>query len=167
MLALATRDESAFRISTIEIESPDKPYTFETLTKMKSCFGENAKLFFVMGADSWSEITTWREWQRVLSLCNHIVVSRPGFELQSSHITPQLQQSVVDTRGMRRDEIDALLDTEGGPRIFLSDLASVEVSATAIRHAARAGRYEELVSLVPGSVAKFIDKYRLYRNVND
>ena len=41
--------------------------------------GREARLFFVMGADSWQEITTWREWERVLTLTDIIVVTRPGY----------------------------------------------------------------------------------------
>ena len=63
MLALATANESKIKVSKIELEFPEKPYTFETLTRLKNEL-KDTRIFFVMGADSWQDITTWREWKR-------------------------------------------------------------------------------------------------------
>src|SRR6185503_12838676 len=71
MLALATQNDERLRVSTIELDAPEQPYTIETLERMQAALGDRAQLFFVMGADSWSEITTWHQWERVLSACNH------------------------------------------------------------------------------------------------
>jgi nicotinic acid mononucleotide adenylyltransferase len=40
----------------------------------------------------------------------------------------------------------------------------VDVSATAIRAAARAGESERLREMVPPAVANYIEKYELYKN---
>jgi nicotinic acid mononucleotide adenylyltransferase len=39
-----------------------------------------------MGADSWVEITTWRDWKRLLTMVNHIVVT----DLVMSHRPAEL-----------------------------------------------------------------------------
>src|ERR687894_1484138 len=91
MLALATQDERLFRVSAVELNAPERPYTVETLAHFRESLGERARLFFIMGADSWEEITTWREWERVLSLAEHLVVTRPGYELPTDHITPDVR----------------------------------------------------------------------------
>ena len=39
MLALVTQHEERFRISTIELDAPEKPYTFETLQRMREELG--------------------------------------------------------------------------------------------------------------------------------
>src|SRR2546422_2909936 len=74
MLALATQDEPLLLISTFELDGPDRRYTVDTLAHFKSELNDSAELFFIMGADSWSEITSWREWDRLLGMANHIVV---------------------------------------------------------------------------------------------
>src|SRR5688500_352642 len=71
MLVLATQEEARLLVSTFELEAPDRRYTVDTLAHFKRQFGESADIFFVMGADSWSEITTWREWEHLLGLVNH------------------------------------------------------------------------------------------------
>ena len=62
--------------------------------------GDSTELFFIMGADSWSEITTWREWERLLSMTNHIVVTRPGYEPVTTHVG-KISERIVDVRGAK------------------------------------------------------------------
>lgn len=163
MLVLATQGKPHLSISTIELDEPAKPYTVETLARMQARLGPLAQLFFVMGADSWMEITTWREWERVLELTNHIVVTRPGYESSTEHVTPAIRQRVVDLRGLGPDEIGREIDNGEGTKIYVTDAVLTSVSSTVIRELARAGGSREVAELVPPHVADFIEKYKLYR----
>jgi nicotinate-nucleotide adenylyltransferase len=163
MLVLATRDEPQLSISTIELDEPAKPYTVETLARMQSKLGPEAQLFFVMGADSWMEIRTWREWERVLELTNHIVVTRPGYESSAEHVTPAIRRRVVDLRGLKPDEIARKMNNGEGTKIYVTDAVLTNVSSTVIRELAHAGQSGEMARLVPPHVAGFIEKYKLYR----
>jgi nicotinate-nucleotide adenylyltransferase len=164
MLALATQGEARLRVSTVELDAPEKPYTVETLSRLATELGQATRLFFVMGADSWSEITTWREWERVLTLTDHIVVTRPGYELETSHVAPSIRERIVDLRGMERDELALVIDTSEGQSIYVTDAVLMDISATGIRRAVREGRDNEWLALVPPPVAEYLKKYRLYRD---
>ncbi len=166
MLALATQNEPQLLVSMFEIESSDVGYTVETLTHFQKELGDSAELFFLMGADSWSEITTWREWERVLTMTDHIIVTRPGYPVTSTHVGPTVANRVIDLRGQGRDGVSRALDTTEN-RIYVTDAAVVEVSATEIREAVQKGRSEQLGTLVPGAVADYINKYGLYRELNE
>jgi len=159
MLALATEQDGPLRVSTIELDSPERPYAVETVARMQEELGADYRLFFVMGADSWSEITTWREWQRLLTMCDHIVVTRPGYELNTAAAA-----NLTDLRGKSEDEISALVSQSASPRVFVTDAVFEDVSATAIRAAARQGDTNALTTMVPHEVATYIEKYGLYRN---
>lgn len=164
MLALATQGDARFRISTIELDAPERPYTVETLARMRERLGEDVQLFFVMGADSWMEITTWREWERVLNLASHIVVTRPGYEVSAGHVTPAIRASVIDLRGMKTEEIARKVERSDGSKIYITDAVNLEVSSTEIRRAVREGRDDdEWTKLVAPPVADYIRKYGLYR----
>ncbi|HYJ46209.1 MAG TPA: nicotinate-nucleotide adenylyltransferase [Pyrinomonadaceae bacterium] len=165
MLALATQVEPRFRISTIELDAPEKPYTFETLPRVRESVGSDAQLFFVMGADSWMEITSWREWERVLALSNHIVVARPGYELGREHVPPVIRERIVDLRGMGTEGAAREIGRSDGLKIYLTDAVNMDVSATMIRRAVRAGRDSDWLSLVSPQVANYIRKYGLYKEV--
>jgi nicotinate-nucleotide adenylyltransferase len=162
MLALATEQDALFRISTVELDEPERPFAVDTVERMQSGMGADRRLFFMIGADSWSEITTWHEWQRLLRMCDLIVVTRPGHEL--SRNIPNGAAEIVDVRGMSKLEISEVLGSGQGLRTFLTDAAMIDISATAIRAAARAGEHEGLREMVPAAVASYIEKYALYRN---
>ncbi|HKG96355.1 MAG TPA: nicotinate-nucleotide adenylyltransferase, partial [Pyrinomonadaceae bacterium] len=95
MLALATQNHPELVISSFELDAPDRRYTVDTIEHFQREL--DAELFFIMGADSWSEITTWREWERLLMMTNHVVVTRPGSEPAKTHVGA-LGERVVDLR---------------------------------------------------------------------
>lgn len=162
MLALATADEPRLRVSTIELDAPEKPYTVETLSRLQAGVGDEARLFFVMGADSWSEITTWREWERVLTMTDHVVMTRPGYELDAAHLTPALSERILDLRGLAQPELARAIEESDGTHIYVTDAVLMDVSATEVRRAVREGRDEKWLALVPPPVAEYLKKYRLY-----
>ncbi|SRR6266481_5280158 len=162
MLALATQQDARLRISTIELDEPERPYAVNTIERMQSALGGKRRLFFMIGADSWSEIATWHEWQRLLGMCDLIVVSRPGYDLNER--VPIASAQVIDVRGMGQREISVVLDSETCFRTFLTDAALINISATEIRAATRAGDRKKLRQMVPAAVANYIEKYELYKN---
>jgi nicotinate-nucleotide adenylyltransferase len=164
MLALATQDDDRLQVSTIELDAPGKAYTIETLERMKAALGEQVQAFFVMGADSWAEIATWHEWEQVLAATNHIVVTRPGYEIETAHFPEPVRDRVVDMRRLDHQEVNARLESHEGPRIYITDAVMADVSATSIRQCAREGRANELAQLVPAAVADYILKYGLYKS---
>ena len=161
MLALATQDDPGLVISTFELDAPDRRYTVETIEHFQRELNDSAELFFIMGADSWSEITTWHEWKRLLTMTNHIVVTRPGYEVATAHVG-SLSERIIDLRTSLKS--DARISRGG---IFLADIVMNDASATNIRWLASEGRTAELVGLVPGPVLNYIKKYRIYREVNE
>jgi nicotinate-nucleotide adenylyltransferase len=166
MLALATQNYPRLYVSTYELDANDRCYTVGTLTHFLAERSGAADLFFLMGADSWGEITTWREWERVLTMTSHIVVTRPGYNLSIAHVGPEVIKRVRDLRGLAPPEIARALKTaEEG--VFVTDAATVDVSATEIRQTVREGRFDRLATLVPEPVADYIRKYRLYRELNE
>jgi len=140
MLALATQDDPQLSISTFELDAPDRRYTVDTVEHFQRALGDETELFFIMGADSWSEIKTWREWERLLAMTNHVVVTRPGYEPTMSDVRPN---------------------------ILFTDVVMKNVSATRIRQLASEGRMDELTDLLPAAVLEYIKKYEIYRELNE
>lgn len=170
MLALATQHEARLRINTIELDAPEKPYTVDTLThllRVEAAQEQRTDFFFVMGVDSWKDIRTWREWERLLQLTNHIVVTRPGYEFSAAHVTPLIRERIVDLRGLDQEQIRRTLDETSGTKIYVTDAVVMDVSATSIRRAVRSeGSFESLDCVSP-SVADYIRKYELYRDEHE
>jgi nicotinate-nucleotide adenylyltransferase len=174
MLCLATTDEPSIRVSKMELDVPERPYSVETLGRLKNELPD-AAIFFVMGADSWQEITTWREWETVLTLVNIIVVTRPDYEIGFAHVTDEIRARIVDLRVSSlksqtpslkprisvREEFGTW-DLGLGTRIYISDIVQIDVSATEIRQKIK-GNKRIWREDVPQPVAKYIEKYELYK----
>ena len=165
MLCLATQHDERLLVSTYELEGRERQYTVDTLEHFATRLGDQADLFFVMGLDSWAEITTWREWQRLPALAHLIVVTRPGFEFSVAEVGPDIASAVVDVR-RRQDEIELTPETNRN-RIFITDAVQLDISATAVRQAAITGEGEDLEKFVPREVGDYIRKYRLFRNKHE
>ena len=154
MLALATNNESKIKISTIELDAPERPYTIETQGKIKAQFSES-QIFFVIGADSWAEIDTWRDWENVLTATNIIVVTRPDYEITFSHVTDVARERIVDLRGKME------FATNSEAKIYITDAVNLDISATEIRQKVKenADGWQEFV---PKEIVNYIEKYGLY-----
>jgi nicotinate-nucleotide adenylyltransferase len=160
MAVLASAEEPRLMASTIELEKPDMPYTFETVERLKRLYAPGTRHFLIIGADSFAEINTWREPERLLSSTNVIVVARPGVEMRTSHLNASARERVRDLRGRQG------VETGGGPQeegffIYLTSYVISDISSTEIRRRARRGL--PLEGMVPPSVAGYIEKYGLYR----
>lgn len=143
---------------TIELEAPTRPYTIETLQRLQIIY-PHADLFFVMGADSFAEVTLWREHERLLTEFNIIVAARPpADDVSAQHLSSKCQSHVVDLRGSKRPDWATII----GPKVFLTDYVAIDIAATQVREAVRTG--QPIDTFVPSEVARYIAMYDLYRN---
>jgi nicotinate-nucleotide adenylyltransferase len=162
MLVLAAENEAKVKISTVELDAPERPYTIETVAKLMAETGDDARLFLVIGADSWRDITTWREWEKLLTTVSFVVVERPGVTTEFSHVTPAVRERIIDLRGKGHQEIVLQVTENSGEKIYFTDAVLLDVSATAIREKitkGAAGWREDL----PEAVAKYIEKNQIYK----
>lgn len=157
MLTLATQNDPEIEVSTLELDKGTTRYSVDTIPELKGIY-PNSKLFFVMGADSWRDIRTWKRWEEVLTLTNHIVVSRPGYAIETSHVTDEICKRVVDLRGSKAD---AAIRERQEDAIYIVDSIFVDTSATEVREDLSDGVLDRTDDL-PEEVAKYIEKYELY-----
>ena len=137
MARLATASHPRFEAWDAELRRPGPSYTVETVAALISERPSDS-FVLVVGADTWPEMTTWREPQRLLSLVEVAVVDRPGYA------GPDPAMPFPGALGVTR--------VEG---------ASLPISATTVRDLARRGR--SVRYLVPDGVADYILARRLYR----
>lgn len=164
MLALALQSEARFVPSLLEspemvrVSGATASYTVDTVRRMRSRLKSGTRLYFLIGMDAFQHIAKWRAPVELLRSAEFVIASRPGFPLS------QVAQALPAE--LRPDEASArkLLETGSlethGARIHLLPDVNEEVSATAIRAAARRGI--GLEQLVPKAVADYILKLRIY-----
>ena len=79
MVELACGGERLFEASSLESGSAQS-YSIDTIEKLRATLGPDDRLFFVIGADAFADITTWHRWKDVVADVEFIVVTRPGHE---------------------------------------------------------------------------------------
>ena len=157
MVELALRRYRRLVASPIEIEAGGTSYSIVTLNKV-GALHPGARIFFILGADAFRDIETWREWRRVLEGCRFIVTTRPGSRLTEARdaLAEEYRSGVLEVRPSSRLG-EAVLEAF---RIFLAPIDAVDVSSTEIRARVRSGR--PLRGLVPVLVERYIREHGLY-----
>jgi nicotinate-nucleotide adenylyltransferase len=153
MVALAVAGRSGWRASDLELRLNTESYTADTLLRFHDRGYAPAELFFIIGADAFADIQSWKEYPNVLEYAHFAVVSRPGFPVGDlPHRLPMLAERMV------KPPLDAIshLDT----MIVLVDSPTSSVSATEVRD--RRGRGESISDLVPDPVRQHIEQHGLY-----
>ena len=157
MLSIAAENDPSILVSTHELDRGEPRYTVDTIPELTSEFPDTS-LFFVMGADSWSDIRTWRRWEELLLMTNHLVVARPGFDISTEHVTDKVRERINDVRGMSAEAFGE----QGEPAIYITDAVHFDTSSTILREDLSDGELERDDD-IPQEVANYIEKYELYR----
>ena len=144
MTMLAVSNNEYFDVSKIEMERSGASYTVDTLYELNQRFGKKAKIYFIAGGDSMSEIFTWKSPESIFKLCSIISVSRPGVENET------LNRQIEIARGSY------------GAKIYSLRMPFLEISSSDIRK--RIEIEQPVKYLLPEAVEKYIKKNRLYRN---
>lgn len=79
MVELACAGDPLFVPSRLE-QGDRKSYSIDTIERIPLRNGDS--LHFIIGADAFAEIQTWRRWQNVVAKVEFIVVSRPGHDYE-------------------------------------------------------------------------------------
>ncbi len=69
MACLGTSLNPCFEVSRVELDRGGKSYSVETIQELGRLRGPEARLHFVVGSDTASELLTWKRWEDVLELC--------------------------------------------------------------------------------------------------
>ena len=158
MLALAADTQPGFHVSDLELNRPGPTYTADTLRALQAQGWTATQIFFIIGADAFAEIASWREYPAVLDLAHFAVITRPGVSLNTAlERAPELRARVRDVRN------DPVKAPDTG--VYLVEAATRDVSSTVIRGRLTARR--SIADLVPAAVARYIEEHHLYGTDND
>jgi len=142
MVELACRADPRFTVSNLDAPRSDGApnYTVETLATLQEAIPE-ARLFNLVGADSFLDLPRWHEPERLFEVAEWIVVSRPGFPL------PDLSAL-------------GLTSSQRG-RVHLLHTVHEDVAATNLRERLEAG--DPCADVLDPAVSAYIQDHHLYR----
>jgi nicotinate-nucleotide adenylyltransferase len=153
MLERALAGEPHFEVSRVELERGGRSYTIDTLESLAAA-SNNSRFVFITGTDAFSDIRTWRSWQKLLEAHWFAVHERPGFPIEAarSALPEGVPFGILD---------ESELQSGAEPRVLFLRRPMLKVSSTEIRRSVRENR--SIRFLVPDEVADYVREYRLYR----
>jgi len=130
-------------VDSREVLRDGPTYTLDTLHELQR-EQPGAQLVLIMGADQASALPTWHGWQDILGIAIVSVAYR-----------------ALSTGNTARFDPKSLPGLPAGARFEALELPPMDISATEIRRRAALG--VDISSLVPPTVARYIDQHHLYR----
>jgi len=146
MVRLAIKDDPLFDTSDYDLSRAGPTFTVDTVQHFREQYGPTTPLYWIIGADSLAELTTWRDVPGILERSEIATAARPD-------------SVPVDWQ--------ALSTAFGSPlaervRTHVLETPAIGISSTDIRQRVAAGlsiRY-----FVPDAVRCYITQYKLYRD---
>jgi nicotinate-nucleotide adenylyltransferase len=110
------------------------------MREFRLLYGPDADLYFITGADAMLEIFSWKEPEELFSLCNFIVATRPGYDLQK--LQNNIAASFID-------------------KVSVLEIPLLSISSTDIRDRVKKSR--SIRYLVPEAVDYYVHQNGIYR----
>jgi nicotinate-nucleotide adenylyltransferase len=154
MVKLATQKNPYFSASDVEIKRSGKSYSIDTIHYFRERYRES--LFFIMGSDAFVEIETWKEFHHLFSLCNFIVMTRPGSQRASS--PSSLPATLIPA--FRYDPGAGAWIHASGYTLFFKEISFLDISSTRIRELVEKGK--SVKYLIDPEVEAYIQSHGLY-----
>jgi nicotinate-nucleotide adenylyltransferase len=156
MVKLAIQGNPHFSASDLELKRRGRSYTIQTVSYFRARYGGDTNLFFILGEDAFREIKIWKDYKTIFSLCDFIVMERPGQPLKlSKEIIPvDIKRDFCYESGSR------ILVHRSNHRVYFAGITLFDISSSKIRE--RIKRGESVRYLLPDRVEEYIEKNRLY-----
>jgi len=110
MVELACENHPGLEASPLEAGT-EHSFTIDTMRRVRQMVGAEDELFFLIGADAFDDLESWKGWRELVQLTEFIVVARP----ESEYRVP------------------------AGARVYRLDGLALQISSSAIRAGIAAG----------------------------
>lgn len=142
MVKLATKKNSNFEVSTIEVNKQNTSYTIDTIKELKKYYNNKVDIFFITGDDAFINIETWKKYDELLTSTNFIVMTRSR------------------NNSKLLDEKIELYKTKHNANVTKIEIPILEISSTDVRE--RIKKNNSIKYLLPEEVEKYILENKLY-----
>ena len=145
MVELAVSSNPRFRASDIELKRGGRSYSVKTIEELRMRFNRGEEFYFIVGADSLHEISTWKDVERLSGLCDFIIAARSGYPLG----------------GLSAESLSVGKEVFRRLATGIVETPVIDISSTEIRD--RVGKGKCIDYMVPEAVAEYISRKGLYQ----
>jgi nicotinate-nucleotide adenylyltransferase len=151
MLELAVAGDPHLGLDFSELEREGPSYSIDTI-RLVQAREPDAALTFILGADAFADIGTWKDYAELFTLCDFCVISRPG--------TPHGKLSIAVENAFCYEPSRGVYVHRSGRALRFLPVTALMISASDIRRRCAEGR--SIRYLVPDAVAAYVAEHRLY-----
>ncbi|MDI6889703.1 MAG: nicotinate-nucleotide adenylyltransferase [Thermodesulfovibrionales bacterium] len=163
MTELAISGNDFFEISDIEYKRPGKSYSVHTVEELRGIYPDT-DLYFILGIDTFLDIPNWWNPERLVSLIDFIVISRPFFKFVDLLTSPYIYADKRTLERLDKAEIESYtIKLRSNREITAFRIPLVDISASEIRRLVREER--SIKYLLPESVESYIIINKMYKKV--
>ena len=142
MVRIATSSNPSFAVSDMEIRREAVSYTADTLKRCREMMGEDTRLYFITGTDTFLTIEKWYHAEEILTQYSFIIGSRPGYR----------EEDLIDVIERVRERY--------GTDVLKIEIPRLEISSSDIRDSIRIGK--SVRYLLPDPLLHYIERHQLY-----
>lgn len=159
MAELICNKEQYFELDTREVERSTLSYTIDTINEINAEYPKS-ELFFIMGMDSLQSFTRWHLWESILSQCNLVVNTRPGYDLsnintETKKLLAKHQALISDLQSPFKNISEKITGS-----IFLHNSEKIDISSTEIRE--HLSNKITCTKWLTNDIIQYITKHKLY-----
>lgn len=164
MLKIALLDNSYFELSDIEFRLKGKSYSVKTIEVLKKSNPEK-NFSMIVGIDTFLEIPKWWHPEKLVSLIDFIIISRPNFRFLDLQASPYIKIKKKFLKELDEAKIERY-ETElpTGVKVILLRLTPIGISSTEIRNLLTHGK--SVKYLLPADVKSYIILNKIYKFKN-
>jgi len=160
MVRLAIKKNPQFDLLDLECRTRQKSYTVQTLERLRDLYPDDS-LYFILGIDAFLDIPNWYRPERLLSLADFLILSRPGCRFADLAASPYLSAKKEILRKLDLGAIPSYSTKLGsGKAVMLLNVSPSNISATDIRTRITEGK--SVKYLLPAEVESYIISHKLY-----
>jgi nicotinate-nucleotide adenylyltransferase len=162
MTRLAIVTNRLFELSDIECRLSGKSYTVKTVEELKKNNPE-IEFFFILGIDAFLDVTNWWHPERLITLANFVIISRPDFRFIDLQISPYIKINRRILKRLDNAEIETYtIKLKSSRNATFLRLTPIGISSTGIRRLLKEGK--SIKYLLPAEVESYIIANKLYCN---
>ena len=100
MLCGAIKNEENMFVSDYELKRNDVSYSADTTEYFKTLYPDD-ELFFIIGDDSYKNLSSWYQPERIMKVCTLLVFPRSGAEVTSPAVKINMEKVEVSSSEIR------------------------------------------------------------------
>jgi nicotinate-nucleotide adenylyltransferase len=154
MVNTAIADVPNFYSCDIEGQRDGASYSVDTLRQLSKKYPDH-EFFFIMGFDSFCDLSLWKAYPRLFDYAHVVFAARPGFSRTFEELLPV---AIAGRFWYDSDSKNLLCDT--GFSLISGTDTSYDISSTEIRRLVAA--QQDVAGLIPQSVLEYIRVHQLY-----